>query len=148
MLKSLPVTKQAYIGGFLDGDGSIYVRAKPNPTYRYGFQVAPYVVLFQSQKDQEHFAEVCALIGLGTLRIRKDGILEYVINKIDAIKEFLECIHPFAILKRRQIELMYQIIDLKKRVENKSDFESLLKLIDSYRNLNYSKKRKKRVLTP
>jgi hypothetical protein len=30
---------KAYLAGFLDGDGSIYARLKPNNTYRFGFQV-------------------------------------------------------------------------------------------------------------
>ena len=148
MLKSLSTTKKAYIAGFLDGDGSIYVRAKPNSSYRYGFQIAPYVVLFQSQKDQENFTKLCELIGYGRMRIRKDGILEYTINKIDDIQEFLKAVYPFVVLKKKQIELMIEIIEKKKKIENKSDFKSLLKLIDSYRELNYSKKRKKRILTP
>jgi len=148
MLKSLSTIKKAYIAGFLDGDGSIYVRAKPNSSYRYGFQIAPYVVLFQSQKDQENFTKLCELIGYGRMRIRKDGILEYTINKIDDIKEFLKSVYPFVILKKKQIELMIEIIEKKKKVENKSDFASLLKLVDSYRELNYSKKRKQRTLTP
>ena len=62
--------QRAYLAGFLDGDGSIYVRLKPNPTYRYGFQVAPYIVLFQSQKDRKNFERVCSLINLGYLRVR------------------------------------------------------------------------------
>ena len=148
MLKKLSTTKKAYIAGFLDGDGSIYVRAKPNPSYRYGFQIAPYVVLFQSQKDQESFAKVCEPIGYGKTRVRKDGILEYSINKIDDIKEFLECVYPFVILKREQIELMLKIIEQKKNVESANDFKILLESVDSFRNLNYSKKRKKRTLTP
>jgi len=148
MLKSLSTIKKAYIAGFLDGDGSIYVRAKPNSSYRYGFQIAPYVVLFQSQKDQENFIKLCEFIGYGRMRIRKDGILEYTINKIDDIKEFLKSVYPFVVLKKKQIELMIEIIEKKKKVENKSDFASLLKLVDSYRELNYSKKRKQRTLTP
>lgn len=106
MLKTLSVIKKAYIAGFLDGDGSIYARAKPNTSYRYGFQIA-----------------------------------------LD-IKNFLESVYPFVILKKKQTELMLKIIEQKDRVENKNDFESLLKLVDSYRDLNYSKKRKKRTLTP
>ena len=70
----LTQTQKAYLAGFLDGDGSIYVRLKPNPTYKYGFQVAPYIVLFQSHKEKENFEKICSLIGLGYLRIRKDGI--------------------------------------------------------------------------
>ncbi len=148
MLKSLSLNKKAYIAGFLDGDGSIYARAKPNPTYRYGFQIALYIALFQSAKDRKSFKKLCAVIDYGKIRERKDGILEYVINKVNNIKEFLECVEPFVILKKRQVELMFKIIELKNRVKSKENFQVLLTLIDSYRELNYSKLRKKRVLTP
>jgi hypothetical protein len=148
MLKSLSAIKKAYIAGFLDGDGSIYVRAKPNTSYRYGFQVAPYVVLFQSSSSRESFEELCKMIGYGKMRERKDGVMEYVVNKIDDIKDLLTCIKPFVILKRRQIDLMLKIIEAKDKIENQHDFQALLDLVDSYRELNYSKNRKKRVLTP
>jgi len=141
-------TKRAYLAGFLDGDGSIYVRAKPNSTYRYGFQVAPYIVLFQSRKDKENFVKICSLIGLGHLRERKDGILEYIVSKRDSIRKFLEIVQPFSLLKKEQIKLMSRILDAKERVRNKKDFRSLLDLIDQFRDLNYSKKRKVRILTP
>ena len=139
---------RAYLAGFLDGDGSIYVRAKPNTDYRYGYQVAPYVVLFQSAKDRDKFQEVCDLIGFGHIRERKDGILEYTISRIDDIKEFLRLVRPFVLLKRKQVELTLKIIEQKQKVEKESDFAVLLELIDSFRELNYSKKRKKRTLTP
>ncbi len=148
MVRSLSSIKKAYVAGFLDADGSIYVRAKPNPTYRYGFQIALYIVLFQSAKDRANFEQVCALIGYGRMRERKDGILEYVINKIDDVKEFLKYVRPYVIMKKEQVDLMLRIIDLKSKVVSKDDFRSLLQLIDSYRDLNYSKKRKVRVLTP
>jgi len=130
------------MAGFLDGDGSVYVRAKPNPTYRYGFQVALYIVLYQSKKSKKNFAKVCALIGYGNLRERNDGVLEYIINKIDDVQDFLQCIRPFVILKHKQVELMLTIIEAKRKIKKESDFNTLLELIDSYRELNYSKKRK------
>ena len=139
---------KAYLAGFLDGDGSIYAQLKPNSTYRYGFQVAVYAVLFQSQQDREQFEKICSLINLGYLRVRKDGILEYIIGKTDALREFLQMVQPFVILKKRQVALMLKILDTKKRVKSKSDFVKLADLIDSFRELNYSKKRKKRILTP
>jgi len=142
MLSSLSPIKKAYIAGFLDGDGSVYVRAKPNPTYRYGFQVAPYIVLYQSKKSKDNFTKVCKLIGYGNLRERSDGVLEYIINKINDIKDFLSAVRPFVILKKQQIELMLKIVEAKSKVEKESDFRILLELIDSYRELNYSKKRK------
>lgn len=144
----LSTNQRAYLAGFLDGDGSIYVRLKPNPTYKYGFQVAPYIVLFQSQKDQEQFEEICSLINLGYLRVRKDEILEYIIGKTDSIYEFLQLVKPFVILKRQQINLMLEILAKKKSIKNQNDFVILAELIDQFRSLNYSKTRKKRVLTP
>ena len=148
MLKLLSPIKKAYIAGFLDGDGSIYARAKPNPAYRYGFQIALYVVLFQSAKDKKQFEELCSMIGYGNMRERKDGIMEYTINRIDDVKLFLECVKPYVMLKHRQLELMLEIINQKSKVKDSSDFEALLKLINSYKELNYSKKRKERTLTP
>ena len=92
--------------------------------------------------------QICNLIGLGHLRRRKDGISEYIIGRIDRLKEFLELVEPFVILKKRQVELMLRILDQKDKVENKEDFEALLKLIDTFREFNYSKKRLKRTLAP
>ena len=136
------------MAGFLDGDGSIYVRMKPNPTYKFGFQFAPSIILFQSSKERKKFRELCSLIGVGYIRERNDGILEYTINRKDAILTFLKFVKPYAILKRRQILLMEKILGKKESVKNKKDFYQLALLVDAFRDLNYSKKRKKHKLTP
>jgi len=148
MKNKLSTIKRAYLAGFLDGDGSVYVRAKPNDGYRYGFQIAPSIILFQSAKDRSKFEEICSLINLGYIRTRKDGILEYTINKIDSILEFISMVEPFVILKRKQIALMKQILEQKSKIEKEEDFAAMLKLVNSFRELNYSKKRKIRILTP
>jgi len=143
----LKTNLEAYLAGFLDADGSIYVQAKPNPTYRYGFQVAPYIVLFQSAKDRINFEKLCSRIGLGYMRERNDGILEYIIGKADSIKKFIALVKPFLFLKRKQADLLLRILKAKEIIKNKLDFRKLLDLVDSFRELNYSKKRKIR-LTP
>ena len=148
MQRQISSTQKAYLAGFLDGDGSIYVRLKPNSTYRYGFQIAPYIVLFQSQKDQVNFEKICAFINLGYLRERKDGILEYIINRKESIHRFLHMTEPYVILKKEQMKLMKKILTAKEKVAHKKDFEKLMELVDRFRELNYSKKRKKRTLTP
>ena len=148
MKKLISQTKRAYLAGFLDGDGSVYVRLKPNKTYKFGFQIAPYIVLFQSQKGQKNFANLCSIINCGYMRIRKDGILEYIIGKHDDIIQFIKLVEPYVVLKKRQIELLKKILIAKKNIRNKKDFKSLAKLIDAFRELNYSKKRKIRTLTP
>ena len=141
-------TQKSYLAGFLDGDGSIYVRLKPNSSYKYGFQVAPYIVLFQSKKEQRNFEKICSMIGLGHLRIRKDGILEYVISKERNLRQFLGMVKPFTILKRKQVRLMIEILKKKEKIKTKKDFYQLANLTDRFRELNYSQKRKKHILTP
>ncbi len=148
MRKVFSSTQRAYLAGFLDGDGSIYVQAKPNLTYRYGFQVAPHVVLYQSSKDRARFEKVCALVNAGYMRERQDGILEYTIGKTDCILEFLMLVEPYVILKKPQVALMRKILKTKSLVRTRKDFAALMKLIDTFRSLNYSKKRKVRTLTP
>ena len=148
MSKIITPIQRAYLAGFLDGDGSIYVRLKPNKTYKYGFQVSPCIVLFQSKKEEKSFKQICSLIDFGYLRERKDGILEYTINKQDDIINFLALIKPYLILKRQHAKLMIKILQAKKKVKNKKDFFKLADMIDIYRNINYSKKRKRHNLTP
>lgn len=147
-MSKLSLTQKAYIAGFLDGDGSIYVRMKPNATYSYGFQIAPYIVFFQSAKELSRFKRICSMIGSGYLRVRKDGIVEYVIGRGQEVTELLEMVKPFLILKRKQANLMLKILKYKAKVKNRNDFLALAKLIECFRELNYSKKRKRRALTP
>ena len=133
----------AYLAGFLDGDGSIYVRAKPNPTYKYGFQIAPYIIFFQSKKENINFKKVFSKIGIGYMRERKDGILEYTIGKKEDIIYLANLIMPFLVLKKRQAKLILKILKKKENVKSINDFKKVLELVDQFRNLNYSTKRKK-----
>ena len=137
----------AYLAGFLDGDGSIYVRAKPNPSYKYGFQIALYVAFFQSVSSK-HFLDMVHDIGYGSTRLRKDGIYEFTINKQAEIKDFLTRVSPYLKLKRAQSDLALVILTLKANISSESDFMNVLEKINSYRELNYSKQRKTRTLTP
>jgi hypothetical protein len=144
----IPRLRKVYLAGFLDGDGSIYVRVRPNSDYRFGFQVEPHIVFFQSAKNRENFMRLCALLPYGKIRERKDGILEFTINRIEDIKSFLRDVGPYALLKQKQVELMLKIVEKKFEAKTKRNFQELLNLIDGFDSLNYSKKRKKRNLHP
>src|SRR3989339_396870 len=133
MLKSISSTKKSYLAGFLDADGSIYVQAKPNKTYRFGFQVAPYIVFYQSHKDAKSFHRVCSLTKLGHKRLRKDGIVEHIISKQEEIISFIGLVEPYVIMKKSQIALLKRIISLKKKVKTRKDFKQLINVIDQFR---------------
>lgn len=148
MLENFSSEHKAYLAGFLDGDGSIYARLKPNKTYRFGFQIAAYIVFFQSVKNREKFEKVCSLFPSGTMRERNDGMLEYIIQRREALDSFLDAVTPFLIQKQEQAKLLREILDTKDLVENKQDFVKVVDLIQRFERLNFSKRRKQRMLTP
>ena len=137
----MKATEKAYLAGFLDGDGSIHVRLKPNSTYKFGFQVAPSVVFYQADKEIEEIRSIRDLLGIGYIRRRKDGIAEYIIGDSESILYFLSIVTPYLRLKRKQAEILKEIIALKKKVKSASDFLCMCEKIDEFAELNYSKKR-------
>lgn len=140
-MQKLSIAQRAYIAGFIDGDGSIYVQLKPNKTYRFRYQVAPYIVLFQSRKERTGLERLHAILGIGYLRNRNDGIVEYIIGDVASIKALLSTILPYLVLKKRQANIMLAILRQKKRIKNGLDFLKLCQLVDQFQKLNYSKRR-------
>lgn len=131
----------AYVAGFLDADGSIYVRLKPNATYKYKFQVAPSVVFFQKATAERHLRTLQKRLQLGYLRKRKDGIIEYTIGDRPSIRKLLEHTLPYLMCKKPQARLMLKILDFSEQVSSAKEFIVLAGFIDRFEKLNYSKKR-------
>ncbi len=152
--------EKAYIAGFLDGDGSIHVRLKPNSTYRFRFQISPSLVFYQSKKEKLYMRWLKNLISKGYIRERKDGIIEYMLGDVKSIRELLESLLPYLRLKQKQAKLMIEVLAMKEKVKTGKDFLKLAKKIDGFQKMNYSKKRiqnslevekvlkKERLLTP
>jgi hypothetical protein len=140
-MKALTPTQAAYVAGFLDGDGSIFVRLKPNAAYKYGFQIAPYIVFFQSEKEIAFLKRLQEMIGVGYVRLRKDGIAELTVGSVNALRDLIRQLEPYLILKKQQARLLVLILERKEQVKSKHDFMELAQLVDQYKSLNYSKKR-------
>lgn len=79
-MRKLNDTQKSYIAGFLDGDGSVYVKLKKNDTYRYGYQIAPYITFYQKATYIDFLEKMKKIIGVGYTRSRKDGVAEYTIG--------------------------------------------------------------------
>jgi len=133
--------QKAYIAGFLDGDGSIYVKLKPNTTYRYRFQISPAIVFYQSKKEKNHLQWLEKTIGRGYLRERNDGIIEYIIGDVESLKELIKNLLPYLRLKQKQARLMLEVLERKEKVKTPKEFIALAKKIDIFQQINYSKKR-------
>jgi hypothetical protein len=80
-------------------------------------------------------------LGGGTIRDRKDGMLELTITGDIFVKVLLKYLHPYLKLKKLLSELFFEIIEKKLVVENQADFIEVCKLIDKIANHTYSKER-------
>ena len=138
---SIKQSLKSYIAGFLDGDGSIYVKLTKNDTYKYKYQVCPYVVFYQSKTARFGLEEIKEMLKSGYIRERNDGICEYIIGDVKSITRLMNLVKPHVIFKRDQVQLMIDILEKKKTIENVKDFLELCALIDRFKELNYSKKR-------
>ena len=139
---TLSELEKAYVAGFLDGDGSIHVRIKPNHDYRFRFQIAPNIVFYQSQKEMHHLQWLNRLLGAGYVRRRNDGIAELVIGDEKGLVKIIKDLLPYLKLKQRQAKLMFDILQRKRTVKNARDFLKISRLIDQFEIFNYSKIRK------
>jgi|SRR3989344_4501060 len=140
-MNKLSIPDRAYIAGFLDGDGSIYVRLKPNKTYRFRYQIAPTIVFFQSRKERRGLELLQQKLGIGYLRDRNDGIVEYIIGDIESMIALATSILPYVQLKKRQALLLIKIFRLKEKIRTGKDFLNVCKHVDQFQQLNYSKRR-------
>lgn len=138
----MKLIQKAYIAGFLDADGSIHVRIKPNSSYRFDFQIAPSIVFYQSKKECRGIEYIQNLLKVGYIRERKDGIVEYIIGSTNDILNVIQETLPYLVLKKDQAILMRKIILQKKSIKNENEFYLLCKEIDRFEELNYSKTRK------
>ena len=90
----------SYLAGLIDADGSLYARLKKNRTYRFDYQVVPSVVIFQHEKHKHSLQLIHNKLKLGAIRKRNDHMLELVVSRHSEVKQLLEKILPFLIIKK------------------------------------------------
>ena len=132
---------KSYIAGFLDGDGSVYVRLKRSDDYKFGYQICPYIVFYQKKSNAKFLNKIKEMLNVGYIRHRNDGITEYIIGDEISLKAIVKLLLPYAILKKKQLKIMKFVLDKKKHIKTQNDFLKICKEIDKFKNLNYSKKR-------
>ena len=146
-LKSLPPEKLAYLGGFLDGDGSINAQLVRRLDYRLGYQIRVSVTFFQKTTRHWFLMKLKDQFGVnGILRYRNDGISELAIVGINVVKPFLKSIEPYVLVKRKQTQIVLEICNKLSKNQSPEDFIELCKRADVLEDLNDSKKRKIRAV--
>ncbi len=134
-------TTLAYIAGFLDGDGSIFFQIVPRKDYRQKFQIRTSIAFYQKKEYVEILNWLKEIFGVGYIRNRKTGMSDYTIVDSKEVKKILLLLKPYVKLKKKQVELGLEIIEKLDNKKSDKDFLEICKLVDKFKELNYSKKR-------
>jgi len=159
-LKKISSVESAYLAGFLDGDGSLYVRIIKAQDVILKFKIIIGLAFYQSKKNifiLEHIKTT--FNNYGTVIVKKDGsnVCNYVISDSKKIKDILTILYPYLKIKKPIAKLILEIIkdlkELKEIISTKESCDSQLPIIqaaflkvcekiDKVAELNYSKNRK------
>ena len=128
----------AYIAGFLDGDGSIFfqiIREKEK------FRIRSSIAFYQKKEYAEILEWLKNYFGCGYIRHRKTGMSDYTIVESNEVKKILELLKPYVKLKKKHVDLGLEILNKIDEKKSDEDFLEICKLVDKFKELNYSKKR-------
>jgi hypothetical protein len=132
----------AYIAGFLDGDGSIFFQLVRRKDYVWGYQIRCSVAFYQKTEHLDILEWLKSFFRCGYIRHRKTGISDYTIVEPEEVRNILIMLKPYVRLKQEQIRLGIQILDKLNQVTDAKGFLPLCQMVDRFKDLNYSRKRK------
>lgn len=102
-----------YIAGFTDGEGSFNVSLKKRRDYAHAWKITPSFNI--SQKDRVILAWIKSILGCGTLRERKDGVVYYEVTNIASLKQriipFFTRFGFMSASKKRNFSIFSRIVD-------------------------------------
>ena len=131
----------AYIAGFLDGDGSVFFQLVRRRDYLFGFQVRCSIAFYQKSEKAEILEWLRGIFKTGYIRHRKTGISDYTIVEPEEVKSILLMLEAYVRLKREQIALGVKILEKLRRSSDANSFLEVCRMVDRFKELNYSKKR-------
>jgi len=144
-MKNIPIDIGNYIAGFADGEGSFNVSVKKRLDYKESWKLTASFNI--SQKDRVILAWIKHVLGCGTLRERKDGIVYYEVTNItslhDVIIPFFKVYGFRSAYKKHNFRIFSEIVDIMRRGEHstKEGFQKILELREKI-NPGIGRKRK------
>ncbi len=133
----------AYLAGFVDGEGSFNVSFRPRQDYKSPWKVS--LCFNISQKDKVILALFKRHLGCGTLRSRPDGVWYYEVNNFNAL---WESVIPFfkrngflSAKKKRDFSKFCQIAEMIRNGEHLKR-QGIQRILEIRREMNDGGKRK------
>ena len=139
--------EKAYISGFLDGDGCIMFQLVRRKDYIFGYQVRASIVFYQKTINKQILVWLKSKLKYGYIRDRKDKMTEYTIVGKNYVIEILYILYPYLRLKRKHAKVAFKIEKIWPKKFSQKNLLAIGKLVDQFKELNYSKKRKNTSLT-
>lgn len=140
-MKNLTTEEKFYLAGFLDADGSIFAQLVRGNDLKYKYRIRVSVGFYQNKRHKWFLQKLQKDLKCGSLRIKEDQVVEYIITGADPVKNLLVQLQDSLILKKRQASLVLEILEQKKQIQSKDDFLKVCQLTDKVAELNYSKNR-------
>ncbi|MBI3384674.1 hypothetical protein HY030_00595 [Candidatus Gottesmanbacteria bacterium] len=127
----------AYIAGFLDGDGSIRIQLQPRKTK---LRVRAIISFAQKWGKEKEMRWIRKQLKIGYIYQRNDRITELKIEGFEQVERILRELKPHILFKRKQLQLMLQIMNLIKGGQN---LLKIAQLSDKISRLNYATTKKR-----
>jgi len=136
-----------YIAGFFDGEGSVSINIWKSKENKFGYILTPSVSMCQKQikvleiiQEKLKFGKIEKIFEKKEISSKGNAYVLRIERK--DMKKFIKDIKPFSIVKRQQLELMEEALEIwnKKYPQQfgqpKEDFLNLLSLTIEIRSLN------------
>ena len=140
-MKELTAEERFYLAGFLDADGSIFAQIVRGNDLKYNYRIRVSIGFYQNKRYNWFLKKLQKDLKCGSIRTKTDGVSEYLITAADPVRNLLLQLKDSLVLKKRQANLVLEILEKKKQIESKSEFLEVCRLTDKVAMLNYSKKR-------
>lgn len=145
-LKNIPQDVGWYLAGFVDGEGSFNISLKRADDYYLKWKVAPSFNV--SQRDVSNLLLLKEVLGTGTLRNRKDGVVYYEVRNYRMLAErVIPFFEKFGFRSRSKVKnfsIFKKIV--KKMVNDKAHLtqEGLQEIVALREALNEGRGRKRK----
>ncbi len=144
-MKNISSDEGNYIAGFTDGEGSFNISIKKRLDYKESWKLT--LSFNISQKDRVILAWIKHILGCGTLRERKDGVVYYEVTNItslyDVIVPFFRKFGFRSAYKKNNFRIFSEIVEIMHKNEHltKEGFRKILELREKI-NPGIGRKRK------
>jgi len=119
-LKNIAFKDGYYISGFTDGEGSFNVSIKKRKDYVKDWKLTASFNI--SQKDRVILAWIKNILGCGTLRERKDGVVYYEVTNITSLQEkiipFFTKFNFISANKKKNFSIFKKIVEIMSKKEH------------------------------